>query len=192
MTVQTEVQVQISRRLFTVNEFKRMLEAGILTEDERVELIEGEVCKMSPVGSQHAACVKRLNAILSRLLGTTVIISVQDPIRLTDYTEPLPDLAVLRPQADFYAHEHPGPEAVLLLIEVAETSFAYDRNEKLPRYAEAGIPEVWLVDLAGETIIQSANPQGRRYTTTTQVKQGQMIQSTRLPQLQIEAAEILG
>jgi Uma2 family endonuclease len=75
---------------------------------------------------------------------------------------------------------------------VAETSFAYDRNEKLPRYAEAGIPEVWLVDLAGETIIQSANPQGRRYTTTTQVKQGQMIQSTSLPQLQIEAAEILG
>ncbi|HEY7911893.1 MAG TPA: Uma2 family endonuclease, partial [Blastocatellia bacterium] len=116
------MSVQVEKWVFTVDEYHRMSEAGILTEADRVELIEGEIIKMSPIGKQHAACVKRLNAILSRKVGDAAIISVQDPIRLDDYSEPEPDVALLRPRDDFYSGELPGAEDVFLIIEVADTS----------------------------------------------------------------------
>jgi len=120
------------RHRFTVEEYHRMGQAGILSEDDRVELIEGEIVEMAPVGSRHAACVKRLNALLSRRAGGRALVSVQDPIRLGEHSEPQPDLALLKPREDFYAAAHPGPEDVLLVIEVAETSLEYDREVKLP------------------------------------------------------------
>src|SRR5712691_10205844 len=137
--------VQILRWQFTVADFARMTEAGIFAEDDRVELIDGEVRVMSPIGPRHAAIVKRLNALMSRKVADRAILSVQDPIQLTDYTEPQPDLAVLRVREDFYVQAHPVPADVLVVVEVAETSLEYDREEKIPRYAQVRIPEVWLL-----------------------------------------------
>src|ERR1700675_3419950 len=118
--------VQLLKRLFTVVEYHRMAEAGILGEDDRVELLEGEVVQMSPIGSRHASCVKRLVDIFIPLqVGRKVILSVQDPIELGEHSEPQPDLTVLKPRPDFYAKAHPGPADVFLVLEVAETSAAY-------------------------------------------------------------------
>ena len=131
--------VKILRWQFTVADFARMLEAGILAEDDRVELIDGEVRAMTPVGPRHAATVKKINAMISRLADDTIIVGVQDPIQLTDYTEPQPDITVLRHRDDFYINAHPQPSDVLLIVEVSDTSLAYDREEKIPRYAQSGI-----------------------------------------------------
>ena len=137
--------------LITVDDFEAMGRAGVLGEDARVELLEGQLYAMSPIGSRHAACVNRLNQALTVQVQNRAIVSVQNPIRLDDYSEPEPDIALLRPREDFYASAHPGPQDVLLVIEVADTSVAGDRRIKLPLYARSGIPEVWLVVLeAGE------------------------------------------
>lgn len=139
--------VHVQRRVFTVDEYHRMVEAGILSEDDGVELIEGEIITMSPIGSQHAACVKKLHALLHRQVQQRAILGAQDPVRLDEYSEPEPDIALLKRRDDYYARSHPTPEDVFLIIEVAETFAEYDRRIKLPLYARAGIPEVWLVNL---------------------------------------------
>src|SRR5918997_6720202 len=120
------MSVQIARRHFTVDDFYRMLEAGILTEDDRVELIDGEIIEMSPIGSRHASCVMRLNAVLTKRLGDTAIVNVQNPLRLSTRSEPLPDCSLLKPREDFYSRAHPTPDDVLLVVEVADSSIGYD------------------------------------------------------------------
>ncbi|HEU4329179.1 MAG TPA: Uma2 family endonuclease [Roseiflexaceae bacterium] len=169
--------VQIARWQFTVSDYARMREIGILTEDDRVELIDGEVRPMTPIGPQHAAIVNRLNRLLAQQLGAPAIVSVQNPIQLDDHSEPQPDLAVLRSRADFYAQALPRPTDVLLLIEVADSTAAYDRNEKVPRYAAAGIPEVWLVDIAGLTLEQYTQPRNGRYYTQRVLERGESAQA---------------
>ncbi len=136
----------ITRHRFTADSYEQMIRAGILKADDRVELIEGEIIEMSPIGERHAACVKRLLRLFTRNLGDRAIVAVQDPIRLDDQSEPQPDLAILKPRDDFYASGHPGPADILLLIEVADSSIDADRG-KLRLYARAGIAEAWLVDL---------------------------------------------
>lgn len=153
----------IRRHRLTVADYHRMGEAGILTEDQRVELIEGEIVDMSPMGSRHAGIVKLLNRILAQAVGDLAIVSIQDPVRLSDFSEPEPDIALLRPRPDFYVKSHPGPRDVLLLIEVADASVRYDRDVKLPLYARHGIAEVWLVDLEGGKITLHTQPEGERY-----------------------------
>lgn len=123
---------QLAKRWFTVGEYNRMAETGILTEHDRVELIQGEIVEMSPIGSRHAACVNRLTTVLSRQGGAGAIVSVQNPIVVDDYSEPEPDVALLRARADFYETRHPEPEDVLLVIEVAETSVETERGVKVP------------------------------------------------------------
>lgn len=146
-----------------------MREAGILGEDDRVELVEGDVVAMTPIGSAHAACVKRLTLLLFRAAGELALVSVQDPVRLDEASEPKPDLALLHPKPDFYASGHPGPEDVLLLIEVADASLAYDQEVKLPLYARAGIREVWLVDLPGRRVLVHREPGAGGYAAVTAV-----------------------
>jgi Uma2 family endonuclease len=136
-----------TRRRFTVDEYYCMAEAGILHEDDRVELIEGDIIAMAAIGNRHMSCVKRLNRLFNERLGRRVVVSVQDPIRLSRRTEPQPDVALLRPRDDFYAPGHPGPDDVLLVVEVVDTSLPYDRR-KLRLYARAGIPCVWLAILS--------------------------------------------
>lgn len=184
--------VQITRRPFTVKEYERMASAGILGEDDRVELIEGEIIKMSPIGSRHAACVDRLSKLLERRIGQDTIIRVQSPIRLNDYTEPQLDIAVLRLRADYYAEAHPAPDNVLLVVEVADTSLEYDRDVKLPRYAQAMIGEAWLVDLAHTTLTQYTQPSNGFYASVHQVERGGALVSTVFPDLLLSAEDMCG
>ncbi len=140
------------RHGFSRDDYYRMAAAGILGEDDRVELIEGEIIDMAPIGSHHAGTITDLNARLQRALAGMALVSVQSPVILSDRSEPEPDLAVLKRRADCYRSGHPEPADVFLLIEVAETSLAYDREVKLPLYAAHGIPETWIVDLEGHQL----------------------------------------
>lgn len=184
--------VQFTRRPFSVDEYYRMAQVGILGEDDRVELIEGEIIEMSPIGSRHAACVKRLTALLGRRLGEGAILSVQDPVRLGDYSEPQPDVALLRPRADFYAGGHPAPEDVWLVIEVADTSAIIDRNLKPPLYARAGVIEVWIIDLSQDLIEVHTQPSGGAYQVVRQVRRGESLAPGQLPALGVSAEAVLG
>jgi Uma2 family endonuclease len=184
--------VQILRWQFTVADFARMAEAGIFAEDDRVELIDGEVRAMSPIGPRHAAIVKRLNPLIGRQVAALAIVSVQDPIQLTDYTEPQPDIAVLRIREDFYAQAHPLPADVFIVVEVAETSLEYDREEKVPRYAQAQIPEVWLIDVERETVTQYTQPDGTRYRSEQVLQRHHILVSTALISIQLAVDDIFG
>jgi Uma2 family endonuclease len=186
------MSVEIAKRAFTVDEYSLMGEAGILTEDDRVELLRGEVIKISPIGSRHAACVKRLNTLLGRLVGQQFIVSVQDPIRLDDFSAPQPDVALLRSRDDFYAQAHPTAGDVVLIVEVADTSARYDREEKVPLYAEAGIPEVWLISLSEETIEIYFEPVGGAYRDTLRVSRGETFTSPSVLVLTLDVSRVLG
>lgn len=180
------------RRRFSVDEFHRMAEAGILAREEHVELIEGELVMMSPMGSRHAAGVSRLSALLLPPLLGRALVRVQLPIRLDPRTEPEPDLAVARPRPDHFASEHPGAVDLLLLIEVMETSAPFDRGEKLELYARHNIPEVWLVDLIGEAVEVYRNPSGGRYTEIRIAPRGQEVAPSAFPDLALAVDAILG
>src|SRR5919109_5115464 len=136
------MSVQIMKRLFTTEDYHRMMASGILSENDHVELLGGEIVEMSPISSRHAACVNRLTQLFSNRFGNRTIVNVQNPIHLSANSEPQPDLATLRPRADFYSAAHAEPKDVFVIIEVAETSAEFDRDVKLPLYAQAGIPEV--------------------------------------------------
>jgi Uma2 family endonuclease len=140
-----------------------MGEVGILGPELRTELIDGEIIEMPPIGHPHAGTVKLLANLLKEAVGSGAILAVQDPVWLDDHSEPIPDIALLRSRSDWYRNAHPGPDDVLLLVEVADSSLVYDREVKLPRYARAGIPEVWLVDLGGRRLSIHRHPEGHRY-----------------------------
>ncbi len=139
-----------------------MAQAGILAEDDRVELIDGDLIDMTPIGSRHAGAVKRFASLLNAAARGTAIVSVQDPIHLGPYSQPQPDLALLRPRVDYYAQSHPQPADVLLIVEVADASLDYDRDVKVPLYARHGIPEVWLLDLNARclSVLRRSAPDG--------------------------------
>jgi Uma2 family endonuclease len=157
------MSLQIAKRLLTVAEYHKMAEAGILDEDDRVELIHGEIIEMSPIGSKHSGHVKRINALFYRLLGDKVIIGVQDPVALGKYNEPEPDIAILRYRDDFYTDQHPQPQDILLVIEVSDSSIDYDREIKLPLFASAGIPEFWIVNLNESKVEVYKEPKSDTY-----------------------------
>jgi Uma2 family endonuclease len=180
---------EVTRRRFTVHDFHRMGEAGILHEDDRVELIEGEIVEMAAIGTRHFACVNALNRLLVRGVGDEAIVSVQNPVRLDEHTEPQPDLTVLRTRD--YRRSLPGPGDVLLLIEVSDTTLSYDRGVKLPLYARAGIPEVWVVDLASEIVERHTDPSGDGYRHVEQARRGGKIESATLPELALNIDAVL-
>ncbi|MDW8352275.1 MAG: Uma2 family endonuclease [Anaerolineae bacterium] len=169
-----------------------MREAGILTEDDRVELIAGEIRQMSPIGPVHASIVRRLTRLLANLVGNATSISVQNPIQLDDYSEPIPDLAIPKPRDDDYASRHPGGQDTLIVIEVADASADYDRKEKIPRYASAGIPEAWLVDVTNQAIEQYTLPGRSRYQNMRILEWDDPLTSQAIPDLRIEVAQVFG
>jgi Uma2 family endonuclease len=135
---------------FNVEDFYRMAEAGVLGQDhQRTELIEGEILELMPIGPSHAGHVLRVVTLFSQKLGGRYLINSQNPVRLGEYSEPIPDVSVVRCREDFYAGGHPGPEDVVLLVEVADTTLEYDLGRKARLYARAGISEYWIVDLTG-------------------------------------------
>lgn len=168
-----------------------MAQAGIFSEDDRVELLEGEIFEMSPISSRHASCVSRLNHLLQNRVGGRAIVSVQNPIHLSEYSEPQPDIAVLKFRSDFYSLEHPKPEDVLLVIEVCETSAEFDRRVKLPLYAKSGIPEVWLIDLTQEQIEAYRAPSSQGYSDAQTLRRGQTLTAQLLPTAEVKVEEVL-
>ena len=186
------MSVQVAKRYFNVAEYYRMAEAGILSEDDRVELIEGEILKMNAIGSRHAACVNRLASLLNQSIGHTAIVSIQNPVRLDDFSVPEPDIALLKWRDDFYALSLPAPADTLLVIEVADTSIDYDQSVKVPLYARSNIPEVWLINLPEETIEIYSLPLNGAYQNLRQAKRGESITSQAILHLTLSVASVLG
>ncbi|MGH9941931.1 MAG: Uma2 family endonuclease [Pyrinomonadaceae bacterium] len=186
------MSVQIAKHWFTVTEYERMGEAGILPADKRYELMRGEIVEMSPIGKRHAACVKRLSRALNRQVDDSIIVSTQDPIQLDDYSEPQPDVALLRFRDDFYSESLPTPADVLLVIEVSDTTLGYDRQIKLMDYARAGIPEVLICNLSDEQFEYYAQPADGAYHFTRILRRGDRLTLASLPDSTFDVAAILG
>ncbi len=176
---------------FTTEEYYKMAESGIFKDGDRLELIKGEIIEMSPVGLRHAACINRLTQILSIKLTTQAIISVQNPIKLKNNTEPQPDVVVLNPREDFYETGHPTPEDILLLVEVADSSIDYDRNVKIPLYAENQIKEVWLVDLNQNCLEVYQKPHQNYYQITQKLTSAHNLFLSDFPDIEIQLNKIL-
>jgi Uma2 family endonuclease len=187
-----KMSVQIAKHWFTVAEYDRMGETGILSKDDRVELIEGEIFEMSPIGRRHAACVDRLTELFSEKLQRKAIIRIQSPIVLNDYSEPQPDVALLKRRADFYEQSLPLPADVLLLVEVADTTLESDRQIKVPLYARAGIAEAWVVNLTDEQIEVYTQPANGVYQSQQHFKRGETITVSGSLNLSLSVEEILG
>jgi Uma2 family endonuclease len=169
-----------------------MAESGILTEDDRVELIRGEIIDMSPIGTKHAACVRRLSNKLGQRLGNRIILSVQNPVVLDNNSEPQPDVALLKPRDDFYATAHPQPQDIFLLIEVSDSTVVYDREEKIPLYAEANIIEIWLVDINEQVVEVYQQPTAAGYQLMQKFASGQSLSIKAFPNVNITVNEIFG
>jgi Uma2 family endonuclease len=186
------MSVQYQKHYFNVDDYYRMAEVGLLSEDDRVELIEGEIIEMFPITSAHGGTVRRSSAFLNRKLADIAIVSVQNPVPLDDFSEPQPDLALLKPRKDFYSKSHPAPEDVLMVIEVADTSVNYDRNLKLPLYARAGIPEAWLMVLGKGIIEVHSQPKNGKYQKVQRMKRGKTLTSPTIPGLSCGVEDLLG
>jgi Uma2 family endonuclease len=181
----------ITRHRLTVEEYHRMAQAGVLAPDARVELIEGEVIDMAPIGSRHWSVVNRLNRMLTLAVGEQAIVSVQSPLRLGPRSEPQPDLTLLKPQNDFYAHSLPTTADTLLVVEVADTTGAYDRQVKLPLYARHGVPELWIVDLEMAVLRVCRQPAGETYREIETLAAPGLQAIAALPGVTIDLAGIL-
>ncbi|MCL4804339.1 MAG: Uma2 family endonuclease [Anaerolineae bacterium] len=190
--VATLTEAEVTRRRFTVTELLHLSKIGFLGNDERVELIRGEIVEMSPINVAHASTVSRLVSLLFRSFGDRVILSVQNPVQLDDETLLQPDIAVLKPQDDYYSRRHPDPEAVLLLIEVSDTTLLYDRRVKRKLYGAAGIIEYWIVDLPNRRIEVYTKPRQDGYRIVTQYAPGETISPLAFPDVALNVDEVLG
>jgi Uma2 family endonuclease len=182
--------VDVRRRRFTVEDYSRMAEAGILTESDRVELIEGEIVEMAPIGLRHSLCVAELSNRLVRALGDRAELWCQTPVRLFPDTELQPDVVFIRGPLSRYS-EHPGPADTLLLIEVADTSYRVDRDVKLPLYARAGVAEVWIVDLTHDVVEVFREPSPAGYRSTLRIERGGTVASLAFPDVALAVADII-
>jgi len=182
--------LHLLRGPFTVDSYQRLAELGVLAEDDRVELIAGQVVEMTPIGDRHASCVRRLHDLFARQALDLAIIDVQNPVVLGRHNAPQPDLAVLKRRAAGYPH-HPRAADILLVMEVADTTLAYDRDVKMPLYARAGIPEAWLVDLVADAISVYRGPGPDGYRDVATVSRTATLRPLLLPGTALTAAEIL-
>jgi Uma2 family endonuclease len=181
----------LNRHRLTVDQYYRMAETGVLAADARVELIEGEIVDMAPIGSRHGSTVKRLVQLLTEAVGKQAIVSVQDPVRLGLRSEPQPDLMLLAPREDFYASAHPTAADVLLLVEVSDTTARYDRGIKLQLYARHGVPEVWIVDLDNRVLRTFRGPKDDTYTEVMETAHPGLLSPQALPGVHIDASKLL-
>ena len=186
------MRAEMPRKLFTVAEYYRMAEVGILDPEARLELLEGEIVEMSPVGVRHINSVNRATNLFARRLGERAIVSVQNPLQLSEYTEPQPDVVLLKPLADFYAEKRLSWEDALLVIEVSDTTIRRDRNVKLPLYAKAGVLELWIEDLKKDTIFVYRDPGLTTYATTLVLRRGDPICIAAFPDVVFQVSDLLG
>ena len=186
------MHVEVTKKLFTVDEYYQMAEAGILGPQDRVELIDGEIIQMSPIGHRHAGCVNRATYLWVTSLAGRAVVSIQNPIQLNNYTEPEPDVLVLKPRSDYYASRKVRAEDALLVLEVADTTLRYDRDIKVPRYAAAGIPEAWIENLSADELLVYRNPAGDGYVASITLHRGDSISPVAFPDLVFKVEELLG
>ena len=179
------------RHKLSVSDYYRMGDAGILHEDDRIELIEGDLIEMSPIGSYHAGIVGRLTKVLTIMAGDKAVIWPQNPLRLGTYSEPQPDVMVLKPRPDDYIDALPEPADVIVLIEVADSSIDYDRKTKLPLYARNGVKEVWLVDLNARQLERYTQPHETGYGHCETLDKTGTISPAGLPNMVIDLSRIL-
>lgn len=179
------------RHKLSVSEYYRMGEAGILHEDDRIELVEGDLIDMAPIGSRHASIVNQLARLLIKAVDDEVIVSVQNPVRLSDWSEPQPDIVVLKPRSDDYFSAHPGPDDVLILIEVADSSIDYDRKTKLPLYARHGVGEVWILDLNAQVLECYTQPSQEGYGQCQRLGSQDQVSPNALPEVRIDLGPLL-
>jgi Uma2 family endonuclease len=174
---------------FTREQYYRMAETGVLRDEDRVELLNGEVTDMSPIGDRHAAMVRRLLAYFSPLINGRAVVGVQDPVVLDDWSEPQPDVWLAKYRADFYAG-HPTPADLLLVVEVADTSLGKDRRIKIPMYAAAGVPEVWLADLIANLLHVFRDPHAGEYRDIREWNRGETTAPLAFPELLLRVDEL--
>ena len=177
---------------FTVDEYHRMAETAILHEDDRVELLDGQIVQMTPIGLRHAASVTGLTELLAPLASGQATLRIQNPLTLFEDQEPQPDVALVRYRADRYRTGHPRAADTLLVIEVADTSVESDRQRKIPLYARAGIPEAWLVNLPEDAIEIYREPTAGAYTTLRTARRGETVSPLAFPGLMLRVDDILG
>lgn len=182
----------ITRKRFTVDEYHRMSDIGLFPEDKRFELIRGEILEMPGAKPPHSGRVNRLNHLFVSRLGDSVTVSVQNPSSIDDYSEPVPDVSLLKPRLDFYTKNHPLPEDVLLVIEISHTTLRFDTRIKGPLYAEAGIPEYWILNIPQNILEVRTDPVNERYTRLQTLKPGDMVTPHAFPQVSFRIEEILG
>jgi Uma2 family endonuclease len=183
--------VAVSKRRFTADDYCRMAEVGILSPRDRVELVDGEVVTMSPIGPRHGAAVARATRALVTQARDAAIVRVQSPVRLDFYTQPEPDVVLARPRADFYATAHPGAADVLLIVEVAEWSIDYDLEVKAPLYARNGVPEYWVVDLNENRVLCHSEPADGAYRKVRTCGRGEPLAPLLLPACVIRSDELI-
>ena len=177
---------------FSVKDYHRMLEVGILCDGDPVELLDGELFTMAAMGGRHAAAGRRLNHRFHTAIGERGIVSDQSPVQLSDYSEPEPDVALLHPRADNYQSDHPRPDDVFLIVEIADSTIGRDRHQKIPLYAAAGIPEVWIANIIDDCFEVYRDPTDGAYRTTFRVQRGETVAPLAFPDIVIDIAAILG
>ncbi|MHB8263141.1 MAG: Uma2 family endonuclease [Acidimicrobiales bacterium] len=183
--------VSLLEHAFTVDEWDEMGRIGLFEEDARMELIDGRIVDMNPIGDRHASCVDRLNDLFASMVHGIAIVSTQNPLRLSGYSEPQPDVKLLRYRNDFYRFAKPGPLDTLLVVEVADTSLERDQLKGL-YYARAGIAQYWIVDLNDERVFEYTDPTGEGYRTQREARADDPLAVDALPQVRLTAAQILG
>ncbi len=186
------MSTEVETYRFSVEEFNKLGEAGIFDEDDRVELLDGEIIVMTPIGLPHAGVVMRLTAVLPRKLGDRIILDPQNPTVIDEFSEPQPDIMLLKPRKAFYKSKHPGPEDILLLIEVSDTTLQYDRGRKLCKYAECGVSEVWIVNLKNNTIEQYREPSAEKFLQSRVYQRGTKITIEKFPDVRFAVEELIG
>lgn len=184
------VQPQPRRLRFSVDEYYKMIELGFLEDYEKAEIIEGELIQKMPIGDRHAAVVNSLARIFIKNVSENILVSIQNPIRLSDYNEPEPDF-VLADLKKFDGKRHPRPVETLLIVEVSDTTLKYDRDTKLSLYAEAEISEVWIINLKSDIVEVHQKPSSGIYQLAQIYKRGEIVKSAILPNLEIEVDKIL-
>ena len=181
----------VVKHRFNTREYYQMAQAGVLKPDARVELLDGEILDMSPIGPFHGGVVNDLGRLFNQVSRGRWVVSIQNPLHLDDHSEPQPDLMLLRPAPDNYKRRHPGPEQVFLLIEVGDASLDHDRERKIPAYGRADIKESWLVNLADETVEIYREPHLNGYQSTTILRAGAMARPLAFPDVALDIADLM-
>jgi len=186
------METEVTKKLFTVDEYYSMAAAGIIGPDERVELVDGEIIQMSPIGHRHGVRVVRASTLFFRALDRKAVISTQGTLRLNKRTEFEPDLVVYKPRADFYASGRAKPADVLLVVEMADSSLSYDRKIKIPLYAAANIPEVWIQDIKNDLLLVYRDPRDKNYAISLELQRTEFVSPTSFPEIRFSIDDLFG